>query len=301
MADPAGWPVNCPMLNFMRVLERLGLPSDGYRLVRSLETKMPSIVPISKERHANRKWRRLTNYKFASTISMVPIVDAELNSATLAMPLAFAQMQGSFVLVAILSLAPNRNLLVAPDGRWLGAYIPACFRAHPFLSVPRERAEESIVVVDEGSGLVVGPDGAGEDFFDADGNISSALRQVVDFLKGLDARRRTTNAAVSALAAASVLKPWPVVVKTEHGEQTISSLHCINETALNALADDVYLRLRASSALPIVYSQLLSMGMLNLLNRLAQAQNELMRRPTKDLPESLDSIFKLQDDSIIKF
>jgi len=262
---------------------------------------MPPIVPISIERHANKKWRRPTDYKFASSISMIPIVDAELNSAGLAMPLAFIQAQGNFTLVAILSLAPNRNLLVAPDGRWLGAYIPAYFRAHPFMSVPKERAGESVVAVDEGSSLIVGAEVPGEDFFDADGNVSSAFRQVIGFLKGLDARRRATNAAVSALAAASVLQPWPLVVKTEQGEQTIRSLHCINERALSGLADDVYLRLRASSALPIAYAQRLSMGMLNLLNRLAQAQVTLARQSIVDLPESLDSIFKLKEDDTIKF
>ena len=58
------------------------------------------------------------------------------------------------------------DVLVAPDGRWLGGYVPACFRRHPFRLVPKQGTDQTVLCVDTDSGLVVEGDAAGEDFFD---------------------------------------------------------------------------------------------------------------------------------------
>jgi len=57
-----------------------------------------------------------------------------------------------------------------------------------------------VVGVDEGSGLVVDGASSGEEFFGADGKVSPAFQKVIDFLNELDRSRKTTDAAVSALA-----------------------------------------------------------------------------------------------------
>jgi SapC len=260
---------------------------------------MSYIVPITKERHASKKWRHFTNYGFAAQLTVAPIVEAELASAALSLPLALTQNNNSFTLVAVLSMVPNRNMLVAPDGRWLGAYIPAHLRAHPFLYLPKERVEETIVGIDESSGLVVSANEAGEEFFASDGTLSSALQRVVDFLADLDRKRRQTDASVAALAEANLVEPWPIAVKSPAGEQKIGGLYRVNAAALDALPDSGFLKLR--QALPLAYSQILSMGTLKIFERLAHVQHQLRPVPTQALPENLDSIFGLQDDNIIKF
>ena len=49
--------------------------------------------------------------------------------------------------------------------------------------------------------------------------------------------------AVAALAEAGVIQPWPIKLKAEQGERAIAGLHRVDEAALNALADDVFLKL----------------------------------------------------------
>ena len=66
------------------------------------------------------------NYNFASADALVPIVGAELLRAALSIPLAFLQQESGFVLVAVASLVPGRNMLVAPDGRWGAISRPSC-------------------------------------------------------------------------------------------------------------------------------------------------------------------------------
>ena len=68
-----------------------------------LTRHMPQYAAVSRERHANKKWQRYTNFAFAAGEPIAPIVGAELARAALAMPCAFVQQSGRYVLVAVLS------------------------------------------------------------------------------------------------------------------------------------------------------------------------------------------------------
>ena len=93
-------------------------------------------------------------------------------------------------------------MLVAPDGRWLGGYIPASLRGYPFRLLPQQGTDQIVLCIDTDSGLVVDGNAAGEDFVGPDGNISPALKKVLDFLNQLERSRQATDVAVSALAEA---------------------------------------------------------------------------------------------------
>ena len=263
---------------------------------------MPQFTVISRDSHAGKKWQRFKNYSFASTSALAPVVGMEIARAALAMPLAFFQEAGRFVLVAVLSLMPNRNMLVAPDGRWLGGYVPAFLRSYPFALVPKQGTDQLLLCIDTDSGLVVDGNAAGEDFIGPDGNLSPALQKALDFLNELERSRRATDVAVAALAAADVIRPWPIKLKAEQGERAITGLYRIDEVALNALADEVFLKLRkASGALPIAYAQMLSMGQLGIFEHLAKLQARLRPPPLSALPENIDSLFELPSDDKIQF
>ena len=74
---------------------------------------MPQFAAISRERHANKKWLRFSNFSFAAGEVIAPIVGAELARAALAMPCAFLQQSGRYTLVAVLSIIAGRNMFVA--------------------------------------------------------------------------------------------------------------------------------------------------------------------------------------------
>jgi hypothetical protein len=156
-----------------------------------------------------------------------------------------------------------------------------------------------VLCVDEDSGLVVEGNAAGEDFFAQDGNIPPALKTLLDLLMQVDSSRRATDLAVSALAEAGVIAPWPIKLETEQGEKAISGLHRIDEAALLALSDDVFLKVR--TALPIAYGQLLSVGQLGIFEQLAKLHNQPAPLPVAGLPESLDGLLGLQSDDMIRY
>jgi hypothetical protein len=263
---------------------------------------MVQFVAVSHERHSEKKWLRFDGYTFAATDALAPIVGAELARAALSMPLAFSEQAGRYTLVAVLSLTPGRNMFVGPDGRWLSSYIPASFRAYPFSLLSRQGTDEAVLCVDEDSGLVAEGRSAGEDFFDEAGNVSAALKPVVELLTQFERSRKATDLAVSALAQAGVIRPWQIKVKSEQGEQAISGLHRIDEAALSALPDDGFLKLRITSALPIAYAQLLSAGQFGIFERLARVQAQPTPPPVVALPEGLDSLLgMLSNDDVIRF
>jgi hypothetical protein len=130
---------------------------------------------------------------------------------------------------------------------------------------------------------------------------SPAIQHVLDFLTAVERNRLVTNLAVSSLAQAGVIKPWPITIKSEQGDRTVSGLYCFDEAALNALSNEDFLKLRASPALPIAYAQLLSMGQLGVFENLARIQAQLAPRPVAPLPDSLDKLFDRTDNLEIHF
>ena len=255
-------------------------------------------VAVSRERHGSKKWRAYANYTFAGASAMAPLVGVELARAVLSMPCALVKDADQYRLVALLSLDPNRNMFVTPDGRWLGAYVPACFRFYPFAMLPEEGTGKIVLCVDEQSGLVVEAHAAGQEFFDAEGNVAPALRQVVEGLSVMDRSRKVLDLAVNALSEAGVIQPWPITLKMSEGEKPVAGLHRVDEAALQSLPDEAFLRLRAASALALAYAQILSSGQLGIFEHLARLQSQnVPTPPIAALPETLDGLLEnLKDD-----
>jgi hypothetical protein len=263
---------------------------------------MPQFAVVSRERHGQKKWLRFNSFAFAAADALVPLVGAELlPRAALAMPCAFLEQSGRYTLVAVLSLIPGRNMFVDPGGRWLGAYVPAWYRLYPFRMLPQQGTDELVLCVAEESGLVVEGNAAGEEFFDGEGNLSPALKPVFEALTVTERSRRGTDLAVAALAQAGVIRPWQIKLKTDQGEQPVSGLHHIDEAALSALPDDVFLKLRTTSGLPLAYAQLLSAGQLGVFEHLAKLHNQPAPPPLAALPENLDSLLERLGDDTIRF
>jgi hypothetical protein len=239
----------------------------------------PQITAISKEQFSGKAWRRYTGYGFAAGANLIPLVAIELAYAVPAMPLGFVQRGEDFLMVAVTAVQPGTNLFVAPDGRWLGAYVPAVLRGYPFRLVKPQDREDSVLCIDEASGLVVEEGGEGETFFDEEGQPSKSLKDVLELLSQIERSRIATQAAVDALAAVNLIQPWPLNIRLGEKNITVNGLYRIDEAAFNALNNKAFQTLRKSGVLPVAYAQLFSMNQLTVLQRLSQTQATL-RAPT---------------------
>lgn len=256
---------------------------------------MPSLTAITPKAHQNKYWKRFESYKFAEKDSLAPIVAAELNRAIQAFPMAFIKQGESFMLVGLTSLTPGQNMFVAPNGKWLGAYVPSAFRGYPFRLARAKGKEELILCIDEDSGLI--SDTEGEPFFDEQGRLAGPVKDVMDFLSKIEKNRTVTDLAVSALADAGVITEWNLKIKDGEQEKPITGLYMIDEAKLNSLDDEAFLKLRKTGSLPVAYAQLLSMVNINIFEKLGQIRAQQAAAAAPDVDAG--SIFG--DDDSFKF
>ncbi|MBK1719771.1 SapC family protein [Thiocystis violacea] len=254
---------------------------------------MPTIVPVSRERHAAKHWKPFQSYAFARQSALVPLVAAEIPKAAMAMPLAFIRQGDQTLPVALMGLEPDKNVFVARDGRWLGPYVPSGLRGYPF-SLARTEADTLVLCVDEDSGLVVdGPEG--EPLFTAAGEPTEGLGRILEFLQQIERNRVLTSQACAALARHELVHTWPITLGGTTGERRVEGLFQIDEAALNQLSDEAFLDLRRAAALPIAYCQLLSIQHLPRLGELATASAAV------PAPAPAASGFVLGDEDVLHF
>lgn len=227
---------------------------------------MTQLTAISREQHAGKRWKRYTSYSFAAKDTVTPLVAQELPRACVSLPVGFVKTESGFQLVAVQGLQPAQNLWVAPDGRWLGGYVPATYRGYPFVLANAGDGRRVLCVRDE-SGLV--DDTQGEPFFDEDGQAAKPLRDVLGFLEQVSDNARLTAGMCRLLDEHGLIRPWSVKLRSEDAERVAQGLFRVDETALNALPVEALDGLRKGGALPLVYCQLLSMQHLQRLGQLA--------------------------------
>lgn len=226
---------------------------------------MPDIQVVSRERHADKRWQRYTSYSFAAADAVAPLVIQEIAKACVVLPLGFMAADEGFLPVAVQGLAPGTNLWVGPDGRWLGDYVPAVYRAYPF-KLANTNDNQQVLCIVEDSGLLSDTDG--ELFFDEAGEPAQPVKDVLNFLTQVAANHQATQGACAALQKHNLIKPWPIKLNTDEGTQTVEGLHTIDEAALNHLPAEALLELRDSSALIMAYAQVLSTQHLQKLGQL---------------------------------
>lgn len=235
---------------------------------------MASIHPVSLSRYASKRWQRPSGFLFAREDAVVPVTIQELPRAIMMLPIGFVAAGDQFRLCVIQGLATGKNLLVAPNGRWLAGYIPAVYRVYPFAIAETEN-DNFALCFNEDSGLLVeeGSNGQGniEAFFTEEGKPTDVVNQILGFLTQVAKGRQRTQQICSLLQKHNLIHPWPIKVKLADGEQTVQGLFRIDENVLNELSDEAFLELRRAGALPVIYAQLYSMQHLPKLGQFAQA------------------------------
>lgn len=226
---------------------------------------MASYIPLNRIEHAARQWRRPVGYAFAAEETIIPLAAIEAAQAAAELPLAFASVDGVTQLVAVMSAKPGRNWFVGSDGRWLGQYVPALFRAYPFrLACADPGGQFGLWIANEPSSAV-----DGEPIYDQAGELTPRVKAMASFLMTFENSRLQTQRACAALESAGVLAPWTIRLRAvDEREEVLEGLLRIDDGALSDLSDDAFVGLRRAGALGIAHAQLLSVSRLDILARL---------------------------------
>ena len=219
---------------------------------------MPALHPVSRSRHAGKRWKQPINYSHAQHAHTAPVVFAELPKVVLELPVAFvADEAGRFSTVCLLGIDAGQNLLVGPDKRWEGTYIPAFFRAFPFRLAATAEGQR-VFCIDEESGLL-SDDKEALALLNPEGQLAEATQKIFDLLQQIEQSRVATQAMCASLQKQGLITAWPLTLKTPEGDKSLKGLHRIDEDALNRLEGEALAELHRARALPLAYFQLLSM------------------------------------------
>ena len=235
------------------------------------------IIPLDRQRHAGFGLKPATGYGWCAQLNAVYVGTAEMSRAALDYPLAFLREPGSgeFVPAAVLGLRQNQNLFVDDAGRWReGAYVPACFRRHPFCMVelPASDGQEArqLVCVQQDR-LEPG----GTPLFEASGEPAAAWKPMLQLIQAIEGARQQTRTLVRNLEALQLLTPFDAVAVPKAGggvQMRLQGLFRVDEQKLQAIPDDALRQLMQRGELRAVYAHLVSLENFGRLLDLAQAR-----------------------------
>lgn len=246
-------------------------------------------LPVSFSTHQHKRLLPIPSYAFAKALPVVPVVGAECAQAVHNFPMVFIPQGDGYALVGLLSLRPESNLFVGPDGRWMGSYVPAYLRQYPFtVGLPAEGGEP-ILCADEASGLLSETDG--QPLFETDGSPAEGLRKMMEFVSEIERNRAVTVRAINAIAKHGLIVPWDFTLQQDknQAQQKINGLFRVDEAAMNALPDEAFLELRKANALPVIYAHLLSLSCVEVLIRLSAAEAQATAAKKPPLTGAVDS------------
>ncbi len=239
-------------------------------------------VPVSAQQHRDWSVKTGTDYGFARQMNSVPLMAVELPAAAQEYAIVFAGDDKAVMPVAILAMRNGENLYVKAEGGWDAKYLPAFIRRYPFVFSSSDDGSNFTLCIDESfSGF--NQEGRGERLFDADGERTSYLNSVLEFLKGYQAEFQRTQALGRKLLELELLEPMRAQVTLNNGEQMgVEGFMAVSRDRLKALDGEQLADLMKTDTLELLYLHLHSLNNLNqMVERVAASTAPAEAAPTK--------------------
>lgn len=215
---------------------------------------------LNPARHGNLRLKQSAAFDFARKAHAVPVMVTEMPAAMRSYPIVFVGPQK--MPVVIVGVRRDENLFVDAQGEWTKPhYIPAYVRRYPFVLAGEDCAERLTVCIDLESDRVTDIVSATTATLFDGTEPSEVTRQAVAFCEQYQSMLGATRAIVAKIDEHGLLATRQSKITLESGEvMNLTDFQIIDEAALNGLADDAYLDLRKSGALPMIYCHLASMN-----------------------------------------
>jgi hypothetical protein len=225
-----------------------------------------SIVPLNRERHRRLRLNREgAPFAFAGKTHVIPAVIDEFVAASRQLPIVFLPASPLPTSVFLVGLRPGENVFVDAMGKWTEGYVPAFARRYPFI-LGEIGQGGPVACIDEQCANF--GEEKGERLFADDATETPFLRGRIKLINDYFAAAQRTDVLLRALSDLQLLRPVTIESKLPLGSSSI--LHgflTIDETKLNALTNEDFLRLRQEGLLLAIYAHLLSLPMIDRLRR----------------------------------
>lgn len=229
-----------------------------------------SVSPINASTHGDVSIKPATNLEFSRGINSIPVVAAEFPSAAQDMAIVFTGDADAMVPVALTGVKPNENVYLNEDGKWTGRYVPAFLRRYPFIFA-RSDVDTMTLCLDEAYGGI-NRDGRGERLFDADGNRTQYLENMLGFVTQYQRQHIVTQAFCKRLASLGLLEAATLSATDADGEtRRLVGFQVINRQKFKAIPDADLLAMFRSDELELCYLHMHSLQNLGIQLSNAQA------------------------------
>ncbi len=230
-----------------------------------------NVSPVSSEQHKDVSVKSGTDFSFAKKVNSAPIVAAEFAKAAEEFAIVFVGEGENTVPVVILGANKDENSFVDAKGAWLAGYTPAFIRRYPFVfSVTEDQKNYALCIDEDFEGC--NTEGKGEKLFDAEGERTVYLEQVVSFQKNYQVQHQLTQGLCKRLEELDLLEPVTAGFNKAEGQvQKLSGFKAVNRSKLKALDSDVLAELVKNDGMELIYLHLQSLSNLNRLAKTLEA------------------------------
>jgi hypothetical protein len=256
------------------------------------EFLVPQWIALSPGQHAGQRFLPRDGYHFAAQLNVAGLLLAELPKLLPHYVLVFIKEGRHFLPMVLLGVG-QKNLYVAPNGKWLGSYVPASLRGYPFVLATNELGEKFFAL--DASQL---NESLGDFLFDEDGKLAGTAAQSLEFLTQCERNRYVTQQAADALQRAGVIEPWALTIDQGEGQKPLSvnGVWRINEQVLNNLDSDVYGTLKGAP-MALAHAQMFSVSQQGQLTERARSRSK--HAQSSAALEDLEGLFG--DDDAFQF
>lgn len=251
--------------------------------IRPMTSQIPAVTaffyqqPVVLDRVLHKGLRLQSgDLSFAARSEAVPLLASEFPEACLEFPIVFAKAaDGEWLALAMTGLKSGTNAFVDAQGRWTARMLPASLRRYPFILAAGEKGELSLA-----ADLAARQLGAkkGEALFDAQGEPTELMRNLMAALANFQAEVSQTGRFVQELDQAGVLMQQNLQVRIDDGRNAVvEGVWIVDEAKLRELPDAQVLAWFKGGQLAALHAQMLSLR--NLVPLLERSQGTSV--PTK--------------------
>ncbi|OHV17847.1 multidrug transporter [Methylorubrum extorquens] len=219
-------------------------------------------VPVTRQRHGSWSVKAGASFDFARGVNSVPLMVAEFPNSAAEYAIVFGGAADEIIPVALLGIRDNENLYVSESGSWSGSYVPAFLRRYPFVfssdNANDADATFTLCVDEDFSGC--NDEGRGERLFDADGERTQYLQNVLGFLQAYQVQFQRTKLFVKRLQEFGLLEPMQAQFTLSSGQRsTLSGFSVVSRDRLKALSAEQLAELMQADEMELIYLHLASL------------------------------------------
>lgn len=218
---------------------------------------------VSSQRHREWSVKAGETFEFAREVNSVPLTAVEFVAAAADYPIVFAGTEGQLMPLVVMGVRDKENLYIDDEGKLGAQYVPAFLRRYPFVFSSQDDGKNFTLCIDETfSGC--NQENIGERMFDAEGEQTQYLKNVLEFLKEYQIHFARTQAFCKKLEELELLEPMGAQFTPPQGEKiTLTGFFAINRQKLKALPTEELEQLVKNDGMELAYLHLHSLRNFN--------------------------------------